>query len=254
MESLNLDQYLFHGIESYKSSFFYNGRYVKEEEEARILKQILNTGFLASRKLLKDILSEEEYKLLVMLSDMNWNGEKYVSIVPTSYPQIGGIDSALDDSICQLEDSRRKTYNYYVTEHASLVLDAKLLRELPVNHNPGPKMAGEIQIEEKIPSDYFIGVTLPELTRTDAFLNYLMTGDESIEIGYQSWYENAQVDILRLTEEEFVQKYYKKVILFEEVLKEANSNLKLYHTETGKPIMTSTERMEQIKKFKKKCL
>lgn len=76
---------------------------------------------------------------------------------------------------------------------------------------------------------------------------------QSGETSRFEYYEEEREDLSHLTEEEFVRKYYKKVISFEEVLRRADSNLKLYQID-GSPILTSTDRMEQIAKLKKKCL
>ncbi len=248
MEKLNLNEYLFHGIEPWKDIL---GSKMLMDSIV-IFQKILNTGYIASRNLLKETLSEEEYKLLDMSGRMNWNKDDWVSVVPTLHPEIEGIHSILEDFEYLPEDFHGLAYNFYVQEYPAIVLDARLLKELQVNGDSGPRFLGEIQVKEKISSEYFVGVTIPELIQTDAFLNWLLTDDKNIKIGYHPWYEKAQVDVFDLTEEEFVQKYYKAVILFEEVLKETSPRLKLYHSETGQPIVTSTERREQIEKFKKK--
>ena len=50
-----MDEYLFHGLKPYACDHWYE----REQEEANILKKILETGFIASRKYLKELLSEE---------------------------------------------------------------------------------------------------------------------------------------------------------------------------------------------------
>lgn len=252
MEKINLNQYLFHGLEPWKNFFSYK----KTIGSIEILQKILNTGFIASRNLLKDILSEEEYRLLDMGRGINWNKDNYVSIVPTLHPEIEGIHSVLEDFIDFQENFNGLAYNFYVKKYPSIILDTKLLQELKVNEDQGPRFIGEIQIRDRIPSNYFVGVTLPEVPNFDLFFEYMnlinSTSIELSEVEYSPWYEEASKDLFHLTEEEFVRKYYKTVILFEEILEKTASNLKLYHVNTGIQIPSSTEKMEEVGKFKKK--
>lgn len=110
MEKLNLNKYLFHGMESWDNSS--DGR--KSMESIEILEKILNTGFIASRRLLKEILSEEEYKLLEKSHGINWNKNDWISIVPTLHPEIEGIHSVLEDYPGNSEDCLGFAYNWYV--------------------------------------------------------------------------------------------------------------------------------------------
>lgn len=100
MRKINLNQYFFHGMEPWDN--FFNHK--KPKSSIEILEKILNTGYIASRRLLKEILSEEEYKLLDMTRGMNWNKNDYVSIVPTIHPEIEGIRSVLEDYPNETED------------------------------------------------------------------------------------------------------------------------------------------------------
>lgn len=250
MEKLNLNQYLFHGIEPWDSALA-PGKSISSVE---ILKKILSTGYIASRRLLKEILLEEEYKALEA-GRMNWNQDAYVSITPTIRPEIEGIHSVLKDYPDEPEDWHGFAYNFYVKEFPAIVLDSILLKDLKVNHDKGFRFIGEIQIEDKILSDYFVGITLTKVPNFDLLFKYLSflipSNDSMTKVGYQTWYEKARKDLFQLTEEEFVQKYYKSVIQFEETLKVADSNLKLYDADTGFHIPSSEERMKEVEKFKK---
>ena len=252
MEKIDLNQYLFHGLEPW-SSFFNNKKTIDSIE---ILQKILNTGFIASRNILKNILSEEEYRLLDMGRGMNWNKDNYVSIVPTIHPEIEGIHSVLEDFDYLQEDFDGLAYNFYVKKFPSIVLDSKLLQELQVNKDQGPRFIGEIQIRDRISSNYFVGITLPEVPDFDLFFEYMnLVNSKSnglSELEYNSWYKEASEELFNLTEEEFVRKYYKTVMLFEKVLTKTDSNLKLYHADTGIQIPSSTEKMEEVEKIKKK--
>lgn len=252
MEKIDLNQYLFHGLEPWKC-FFSNKKTIDSIE---VLQKILNTGYIASRKLLKNIFPEEEYRLLDMGRGMNWNKDNYVSIVPTIHPEIEGIHSVLEDFVDLQENFDGLAYNFYVKKFPSIVLDSKLLQELQVNEDQGPRFIGEIQIRDRISSNYFVGVTLPEAPDFDLFYEYMnlvnSTSNGQSEVEYNQWYKEASEDLFKLTEEEFVRKYYKTVMLFEEVLRKTDSNLNLYHADTGIQIPSSTEKMEELAKIKKK--
>lgn len=252
MRKINLNQYFFHGMEPWDN--FFNHK--KPKSSIEILEKILNTGYIASRRLLKEILSEEEYKLLDMTRGMNWNKNDYVSIGPTIHPEIEGIRSVLEDYPNETEDWHGFAYNHYIKEYPSIILDSKLLKELEVNEDEGPRFIGEIQVRDRISSDYFVGVTLPKPPEIDSFLEYIdlvnSPNGGTFKAEYKLWYEEAREDLLKLSKEEFVRKYYKKIMLFEEVLKETDSSLKLYYID-GRPILTSEERIEQVAKIKEKC-
>lgn len=224
MEKLNLNEYLFHGLEPWNN--FFNSRKTKESIE--ILEAVLNTGFIASRRLLKEILSEEEYKLLDTARVLNWNKDDWVSIVPTIYPEIEGIHSVLEDYPGNSEVYQGFAYNYYIKEYPSIILDSKLLKELEVNEDEGPRFIGEIQVRDRISSDYFVGVTLPKPPEIDSFLEYIdlvnSPNGGTFKAEYNSWYMDAKEDLLKLSKEEFVRKYYKKIMLFEEVLNEKEND------------------------------
>ncbi len=252
MERINLNQHLFHGLVPWKS-YFYHEKYI---DSAEVLQKILNTGLIASNKILKDILSDEEYTLLNMKRVMTWNKDDYVSIVPTIHPEIEGIHSALEDFTYLQEDSKGLAYNFYVKGYPSIVLDSKLLKELEVNEDQGPCMIDEIQIKDRIPSNYFVGVTLPDVPDFDSFFEYMnlvnSTGNGQSQVKYKPWYDEASEDLFSLTEEEFVCKYYKPVMSFEDVLRKTHSNLKLYNVDTGIQIPSSLDKMREVEKVKKK--
>lgn len=97
---------------------------------------------------------------------------------------------------------------------------------------------------------------MPKPPEIDSFLEYIdlvnSPNGGTFKAEYKLWYEEAREDLLKLSKEEFVRKYYKKIMLFEEVLKETDSSLKLYYID-GRPILTSEERIEQVAKIKEKC-
>lgn len=197
MEKLNVNQYLYHGIQPWDS--FFNCQ--KPTESIEILEKILNKGFLAPRKILKEILTDEEYKLLNIARGLNWNKDDYVSIVPTLHPEIEGLHSVLEDYSCLDEDAIGFSYNFYVKQFPSIVLDSRLLQELKVNEK-GNRFIVEIQIEGKIPNDYFVAITFPKMPAMNLFFQYIGSLGNRI-LRAQSCDEEIY-DLFWLTEEEFI--------------------------------------------------
>lgn len=247
MAKLEMDQYLFHGI------FACSTDPDISKMEAKILRNILHFQMIASREILKTILSEEEYRKIVMKPTTNWNGNSYVSI-STHTNKVSLFPGHFSGKI---NHEYYPAYDLYVNLRPSIILNYKLLKELPICGNPVNNMPGEIQIKDKIPSDYFIGITCPYASSLDSFLDYIWKKfhqkNEYEFLDYDKWYMAAEDDLFKMSEEEFTHKYYDKVILFEEVLKETDSNLKLYYLD-GRPVLSSIEKIEQVAKIKEKCL
>ncbi len=242
-----MDQYLFHGI------FACSIERDTSPVEAEIMKDILNFKIIASRKILKTLLSEEDYyKRIIRRPTGNWNGDTYVSI-STHVNRLSLFPGHFSGKV---NNECLSSYKLYIQFKPAMILDSKLLKELPVCKEPANNMPGEIQVKDKIAIDYFVGITLPYASPLDSFFDYIwkvshLKNDYEL-IDYNSWYMDAKEDLLKLSEEEFINKYYKRVMLFEEVLKETGSSLKLYYID-GRPILTSEERIEQIAKIKEKC-
>lgn len=243
MKKLNMDDYLFHGIKPYKWKHFEE----REQEEAEILRQILNDGFIGSRKYLREILSKEDYESLRKFKRTNWNGIDYVSITPY-------LSKILKDYYWLDSTDDEIAYNDYIRKYPSIILDSKLLTELSRNLHCYNTQPGEIQIKDKIPVDYFVGIMIPYIDLNSRFDRILTSSYHSSDCGLPSWYDTAKQDLLELTTEKFVNKYYQVVILFERVLQETNFHLNLYHTETGRPILSSSEEMKFVEKVKIKYL
>lgn len=236
-KKLNIDDYLYHGINAY----FYEGYNSKIEEESEILRTILNNKFILSRIFLKDILEKDKWEILELKRTVEYYvKENSVSIYFTRNSRI-------------LDDFDRKYYlnpywdnnhffaYYSYKDKPSIILDTKLLKDLPRIYSKWI-MPGEIQIENKIPDNYFVGIALPNIN-----LNYLI--EKAIDDS-DATLRGIKEDLSVLSEEEFVRKYYQDVILFEKVLQETGSNLRLYHTETGEEIMSQSDEIKYIKELK----
>lgn len=239
---IDLDKYLYYGVKVHQE-MYYEDR--KPQEEAYRVKKILETGFIASRKYLKEILTRSEYDIMKNFSCANWNGINNVSITAT--PKSKLIYDERDSGF--MENDNALAYNHYIKKFPSIVLNPLLLKELHIRPEPYNKHIGEIQIEDKIPSTYFVGIMIPNIL-SESFLEEIIITSDHLD-GALKMVKN---DLLELTEEEFVYKYYKDAILFENVLKETNSTLPLYHTETGLSILQSNDMLDVVNKVKKKVI
>lgn len=239
-----MDEYLFYGIKAHQEMYLESR---KPKEEAYILKKILETGFIASRKYLKEILTKNEYEFMERFSVMNWNDMDNVSITSSIKSNIIYGRSLLEMYSDVEEDSTIFSYNHYIRKFPSIILNPLLLTELAMRLEPYRKHIGEIQIADKIPMKYFIGIALPNIN-LNFFLNRVIDSFDILNV-----FENKiKQDLIDISEEEFVQKYYQNVIIFENVLLEMGFNFKLYHTETGEEILSLNDEIEYVRNLKRK--
>lgn len=240
VKKLNMDDYLFHGI----SAYFYDGYSSKIEEESEIFRTILNTKFIGSRKYLEKILENDKRERLELVRSVRYYvKENSVSIYFTRYSNIKDFSSYYSGSYWD----NNPFFAYYAYKNKpSIILNAKLLENLPCIYSKWG-MPGEIQIQDKIPIDYFVGIALSNINLNSSIDRAIESTDTTTK--NTSWY----LDLMHLSEEEFVNKYYQDVILFERVLKETGYSLKLYHTETGEEIMSQNDEIEHIKVLKEKA-
>ncbi len=242
MEKLKMDDYLFHSIRAHQEMYMEKR---KPKEEAYLLKKTLEAGFIASRKYLREILTKNEYEFIERFTSMNWNGMNNVSIAYNHKSTLYG--GSLSEVHSDVEDSPAFAYNHYVKKFPSIILNSILLQELSMRPEPYKKHIGEIQIEDKIPMKYFVGIALPNI-KLNFFLNRVINCFDVL-----TDFENKmKLDFMCTSVEEFIKNYYQEVILFEGVLQETGSNLKLYHTETGEEILSSSNEIEYVRDLKKK--
>lgn len=239
-----MDEYLFYGIKAHQEMYLERR---KPKEEAYILKKILETGFIASRKYLKEILSKNEYEFMEQFCVMNWNDMDNVSITSSLKSNIIYGRSLLGIYSDIEENSTTFSYNHYIRKFPSIILNPLLLTELSMRPEPYRKHIGEVQIVDKIPMEYFVGIALPNIN-LNSFLSRVIDSFDILNV-----FENEiKLDFIDISEEEFVQKYYQDVIIFENVLHEMGFNLKLYHTESGEEILSSNDEIEYIRDLKRK--
>lgn len=230
--------------------------FISEKKEAEKLKKIITTGYIASRKDLKGILTLEEYDSLCDINT-NWNEGDYVSITPfrtkqKNFPahRNGKCASTFDNS-----------YNIYVARHPAIILNNNLLENLPIRRNPNNNMLGEIQVKDKIPDEYFIGISLPGISDFDRCLNSCITRicntNGKRPLDWEYWYENYYREINSAmhesTAEQMAKRWYETLFIFADTLKNLSSPLKLYEEGTGKQIVPE-KKVSEIEKMKKKIM
>lgn len=86
-------------------------------------------------------------------------------------------------------------------------------------------MNGEIQIEDKILDNYFVGIALPNVNLNSSLEKAVEASNMTLSTMIQN--------LVNFSEEEFVNKYYQDVILLERILQKTGSSLNFYHAETG---------------------
>lgn len=244
IKSIDLENSLFYGIH-------YHQEWLKEtrnpKEEAKILQKILETGFIASKRNLQKILTEEEYENVEKYGYMDWNKLDYVSVT-FSLKMTSIYEAEIVKKMPELSD-RSKDYDNFIyhfyKKFPTIVLDLKLLEELQIRPLPYNKCIGEIQIKDKIPTSYFKGIMLPNIL-TCKKIEEIVTSEDLLDKSLTLIKEN----FLEWSEEEFMEKYYEEVILFENVLKFTHSSLKLFHTETGEPILSLEEILNRLRNLK----
>lgn len=245
MKKINMENFLFHSIIPYNIN-----RYNPDKILNRTFKKlsyILDLKGILPREDLKHHLFEKDYKELIPSESPNCNGDNKVSICEhlTLTCKKAGFD------INNLRLPRGEVaFELFTKNYCSIILVPKILNDLPVTL-PSKRMFGELQVEGAITDDYFVGIALPNIHRyydLEYVLNYITYGEDAIDSLPPKQMAN---DLLKLSEEKFVLKYYQEVIAYENFLKEQNSCLKLYHTETGEAIRTTEEEVEFVRKIKK---
>lgn len=257
MDKLVMTDYLFHGFRPYR--FDYNEINILGydniiiRDSSKMLKEVLDTGYILPRCDLKKFLPDNDYKTLKRNKSANWNGRNRVSICEHIGKTTNLYDRVYNESIHDIFMDDEFAFNLYIVQYPSLILDSKLLNELKVCLNPERVMIGEIQIEEKIPIDYVVGVALPNVKLIKDLPDIIRT----IVFSKKCTNINNRLmadDLINMNEEDFVKKYYYNVIRFEQILRVTNSNLKLYNTLTGVQVISSSDMVDCVKQIKKKYL
>ena len=241
IENLKMDNYLFHSIKPYhlkiEGSESIHEKYIKYSCE--IMKKILKTGAILPRNDLKKILTEEEYTIFEKDHHINWNKNNNVSI--SFHPN--KLDFNSDEN----------AFETYVKRYPTFILNTELLNHLSICKHPYRKMIDEIQIEEKIPTSYIVGIALPNIYLEEHLheMKEYIKKPIKCEKNYPYYLDMMKEDLKKEKTEKFLKDYYLEVIILEEMLNEINSNLRLYHTLTGIPITSSNELLIKIKELQR---
>ncbi len=246
IENLKIDNYLFHSIKPYhlkiesREKISIHERHIKYSCE--IMKRILETGAILPRNELKELLSKEEYAVFEKDHHINWNQDYNVSI--SIHPNKLHSDFG----------SGETAFEFYTKRHPSFILNPDLLKDLPICQKPYCKMIDEIQIAERIPTSYIVGIALPNINLEE----HLKELEDSIKHPikwmkkYPYYLDMMKEDLKKEQAEKFLKDYYLEVIYLENMLKDLNSDLKLYHTLTGAPITPSNELLITVKSLQKR--
>lgn len=239
VEKIDIREYLFHAIIPYD----YNDADTLIEDEIKILTNIINTGGLLSRKKLKEILSEEEWYKLNQGHSVNWNKSDWISLAATTdnvikFPDIGYImpNHEMGGGIA--------AFNEFISKYPSIILNPNLVNELVLNDiysdEYGGGQAGEVQVKDRISTDYFVGIALPNIyDSSDLMKEYILK---------DYYYEKLK----ELSVDEFINKFYKEAILIEKALQDIGFELPIYHAKTGNRVLVNSKEKKIITNAKHK--
>ena len=244
MEAIDIREYLFHAIRPYKH------KGVGDEEtkaEIKILIDILTAGAIFSRRRLKEILTDERYNELVEGHRVNWNRLDWISLAATTDTTINFMDDGFIVPYSKMDDGI-PAFDEHVKEYPSIILNPNLLNDLVIADYYSDEYYGgqmcEVQVKDKITNDYFVGIALPNIYESFNLMKDYISPSSNDYYLYE--------ELKHLDAEEFLNKYYKSAILFENALNNINCNLPIFHTESGNPILPYQQELEMITKVKKK--
>jgi len=235
MSNINMKEYLFHAIKPYDLN-----SNDKIKDETKILINIITSGAIFSRRNLKKILPQDEWNKLCKGHRMNWNKLDWVSIASKKESTIDFIDNyTVDFAMAGMH-----AFHEHIVKYPSIILNPTLLHDLTIADCWNEEIScqnGEIQVKDKIPYDYFVGIALPDIYNSSEII-------EKSNSGYYNTYLYQKLKELDI--DDFLNTYYKEVIPFEKALKSINSTLPIYHTETGKPILSCNQELEKLAEVK----
>lgn len=237
MTSIDIKEYLFHAIKPYE--FHYNEAV---KDEIKILINIITSGAIFSRRNLKSILPEEEFDKLCKGHQMNWNKLDWISIAPRNDTTINFPTSYMINFATQ----GMAAFYEHVIKFPSIILNPTLLHDLIIADCWDDEIScqnGEIQVKDKISSDYFVGIALPNIYDSSELIKN--------SISESSEYYRLRQELKELEIEDFLNRYYKNAILFEKALNSINSKLPIFHIESGNPILPYNQELEELAKVKK---
>lgn len=198
-ETLDLNNYLFHAV----------GSYTGRENIVKRIKSILKSGAILSEGFQALVCDKDIVHINEFSTSPKLNGKNKISICQK--------DSFMEDE----ENSR--SYEIYVKSGISFILDKDLIEDLEVSNefvrsDRWRWLDGELRVEGKIPSEYFVGIAFP-------CEDYATRLEKMKQLGYPKDFA------AKYFKEDFFQVALKEI---ERYIKENNLNIPLYSLVTGK--------------------
>lgn len=221
------------------SSLYFHGLHFLENTEyleRMTLDKILKHGKIAPKNELLEILTKEEYSTLFQNKlDFNFNGMDCVSVAQRcdTYNEWNKRYVIYSD----------RAFNLFCTRGISIMISHKINfhykcygEYLLHNNRENLFMNGEIQVKGAITKEYFEGISYYQYY-TNSFIEELIKTDSKNVV---------KDDLLKLSESDFVEKYFSKQIMIEELLNKYGYNIGIFDIETGEQVPSIEEEKENI--------
>lgn len=231
-EKIDFLSLYFHGLK-----FLNNTQYL----ERMVLDKILMHGKIAPKNELHEILTKEEYNTLFCSKlDFDFNGLDCVSIARQydTYNEYNKRYVIYSD----------RAFNLFCKKSISIMIsnkinfDYKCYGEYRLHRDrKNLFMNGEVQVKGAITKEYFQGISYYQYY-TNSFIEEIVKTDSKNVV---------KNDLLKLSESDFVEKYFSKQIMIEELLNKYGYNIGIFDIETGKQVPSIEEEKENIHNLKK---
>lgn len=234
---IDLSRVFFHGL-----WFFENQDYL----ERIVLDKILMYGEIVPRNRLPEILARTDYFQLMFSRVGNYNGLDCVSLT-----QKGDTYSNSNKWAVNVTD---RAFPFFCAENISIIISSQIYidgdcygidrfyEDYKHETHKNYFMNGEIRVKGSISKEYFLGISYYQYY-TNTFI------EETIKKDFLN--TEIMVDLLKLTESDFLKKYFAKQIMIEELLNKYGYNLGIFDIKTGEQFPSIEEEKEIIHRFKK---
>ncbi len=238
-KKMDFSRMLFHGLHFGCSD-------EAEDLEQMVLDKILMYGEILPKERLREVLTEEEFwKVYMTKNTLNWNSDDCVSLAQQE-DTYNGLNSY---AVC------RNDYAFYIycSKHTSLIISREILEDFNsecygINklHKDRKNnfMNGEIQVKRSVPKGYFRGISYYQCYHNSYIEKLIHEGKLNCEVIN---------DLLKLTEDDWLKKYYSKQIMIEKLLEKYGYNMGIYDSQTGNQFPSIEEEKEIIRSLKMQC-
>lgn len=229
-EKLDFSKTYFHGL------LFPNAQNAPDLEKM-VLEKILMHGKIVPRNKLPEILTEEELFALYMgKSKFNYNGTDCVSVARKRDTYTGNIWSK------RYVNQTDRAFPLYCKRNISIILRSRIMWDydcygggLAHHDRENNFMNGEIQVKDSISKEYFQGISYNP-PYTTLMIEEMLKEDLNCSL---------TDDLLKLSELDFLKKYFSKQIMIEELLNKYGYDMGIFDILTGERIPS----IEEEKKF-----